>query len=797
MKNCGFDTETYLIGPPDNMIPKIVCASWDMAPQGAPFQVNGRDLASVFSGSEWQQVHSTGDGMELWDTNLGMWQQAYDEQVRIIIHNAKFDVGVALRYCIDVMNSQRPGRPEQARDLYLLIWDVLEKSLQNEWDTIQSKYHQTKPILVSCTLIREKLKNLSAHGGVEFFHGGRAQYGLANLVMHHLKINTFDKKVHQGGDGRTLDADGNDITGTAQAGAAWRLRYSELDNIPTYQWPREAWDYSLSDSTLARLVWEAQESKRSDYKSYSMNSESLQVYADICLGLTTAYGFRVDAQQREKIKTHLGQRLEVLNKILQDQGIVRPNGKLNTKVVKERCENLWEEMERQPIMTPHKDIATGKEVMEILAEFDPALQTYAERQKLIKVWDAFLPNLAGDRVYTNFDILKDTGRTSSRGNPKRKNQAPLYYAVNSQQMPRQPGVREVFLPEPGYVIVSTDWSTIELCSTAEVTYQLFGFSHHRDMINKGYDLHSYLGSGLAQKTMPELVDEYTQDRESAYRAFMAHRLDSIHDEDDSPEADKRRELKDAAGHYRNLAKPIGLGYPGGLSVKTMCVFAWTAYHVRVTEQQSTEFRRMWLDTYPEMVEYFKWVRGQTDPSRSGSDPKYCYETPGFCRWRSGATYCATANGMSMQSLSADGGKRSIAWLGRAFAGGLDGDNPYRILDACYPLTFIHDEHLTAIPDDELVTERALAVESLMHEAMKVHMPNVKIKAEPAVMRRWTKKADAEYQSSPGEQERALDRIAREYGIPISNQIAGMCRTQNPDLRLRAWDDFHEIPDLSY
>ena len=773
MLNVGWDTETYLIGAPSNIVPPIVCGSWDMGEEGTK--------ASV-----WQGVYSTGDGNELWDSTFNMWQGAWDEAYRIIIQNAPFDITVAMRFCMDVLGGTRLGNKKQARELYLLIWDVLEKNLDLEWD----KHHKgpSKPSIVSDTIIREKLKNLSAHGGVDILPWGKGRYSLGDLVMGHFKVNIYDKKVTMSPDGRYLDKDGNDITGTPQAASAWRLRYSLLDGKPTSEWPREAYDYALSDSTWARLVWDSQEAKRQAYGPYSMNSEALQIYSGVCLALATANGFRIDANQRDKVMAHMSEALTRIEPVLKDNGILRSNGTINTKIVKDRVEQKWNELGRHPLMTPSGDIATNKQVMEIIASYDPYLEFYAERQVLAKLRDAFLPSLQGTRVWTNFDILKETGRTSSHKGGKK----PIYPAVNSQQIPRRPGVREIFLPDQGYYICSNDYGMLELCSVGQCTYNLFGYSVHRDKANAGYDLHSFLGAAIARIKDPQVVDEYTMNLDEAYTAFRRNLLARPDREDDSPEAEHIRDLAKRTKNFRSLAKPVGLGYPGGLSVNTLCVFAKTVYHVVITPQESEEFRALWFQTYPEMEDYFRWVRAQTNRQNIDNEggSRYFYETPGLRRFRSGATYCATANGASMQSLSADGAKRSVCWVGRACAGGLRDDNPFRILDGCKHLSFIHDENLVAVPIDNMATERCYAIRDLMVMSMDMHMPDVLIKAEPALMHRWIKEAEPEWEENEQEAIGAFNQIHEQYGDRIADDVlkAGW----NTNQRLIPWDERHDV-----
>lgn len=827
--NCGWDTETYLIGAPDNIIPPLVCSTYDLAPAGTRFNLSqyrppGEDPNAIYraAGSTWTHCDSTGD-FTLFEHMLEMWQMAYQEELRIIIQNAAFDLTVGLRYAQEVAAGTRPGDRSKAMDLFMLIWEVLEKSLDNEWENCTSpdpvnlkNRDLEKPILVSDTIIRDKLYFLSTYGSISYYgseeEGGReVRRTLADFVKRYWRINIFDAKVSIGKNGRILDHEGNDITGTHQAAAAWRLRYKELDGIPSDRWEPNARDYAIRDATWARCIWEEQESIRQPLRHGSMNSEALQVYSDTSLRLATSTGFRVDRDQVKRLTQMLAGRLNDIEPHLRANGMLRSNGSQNKKVIKGLVAEIWDSMGQQPLLTDKGEIATNKEVMEIIAAYSPHLQLYSEYNGLAKIRDAFLPALTDEKVYTDFDILKETGRTSSRGSGKpTAKRTPIYKAVNSQQIPRKAGVRESFLPPPpdenapnGYVLCSADYGAMELCSVAQVTYNLFGASVHRDKINAGYDLHSFLGSSISRNKDPELVDFKTSPDE-AYKYLYAKAKANIPDDDTSPEAEQARAFKKRAKNMRSLSKPIGLGYPGGLGISTMCVFAKTVYGVEITEEESAECKELWLKTYPEMVEYFKWVEKQKDfrnkwkDGHNAGEFKLCYETDGFRRFRAGASFCAVSNGKSMQSLGADGAKRSVAWIGRACSGGAPRQGhgcEYSILDACFFQTFIHDELLVAIPKDELLTERALAVQELMIDAMQPHMPDIRLSAEPACMNRWIKAAEPEWIESTTERGAALARIERQYGSEVAYRADDHFRPENPSMRLIAWDDAHKAYGL--
>jgi DNA polymerase I len=719
MGTTGLDTETHLIGP-GNVIPRLVCVSYTEA-----------DGTGV--------VHSNADA-EAHHAISRMLADAVDGRSTIIIQNAAFDVTVLLRYAEDIINGSQQSFGGKGIDMAhawrSMIWDILENNLDRELND--------QPLLLSDTVLREKLYALSTTGVTE------GKFSLMDLTAKYLNIDLSFEKADP---------------------LAWRMRYSELDGISASEWVPEAYNYAAMDAVYAKAIWEIQEGFRQDRGEGSMRSEALQIYADVALRIATSHGFLMDPAQVTKIADRMEAEVTPAKlATLTATGILRSNGSIDTKALKDEVERVCMAQGITPVRTDKGAISTADDVLSSIPQLSKPLAEYQHRQEFNKILTAFLPNLKHPVVYANYDVLKETGRTSSHGNGKR---LPAYPAVNIQQMPRQEGIRECYVARPGYVLVSTDYSALELCSVGQVTYSLFGHSVHRERVNQGYDMHSYLGSAIAGLSERDLVGGFEPGTDGCYRSFMsALKYGKLADPSADyidylmsfKPADKVWEPKDAVKargkHYRTLAKPTGLGYPGMLGPKTFVDFARATYGVEVSIEEAESLRNFWRETYPESADMKAWVeeqkRGQRfSPELNKDIDTYGYTTKGYDRFRAGATYNAAANGTFMQSLSADGAKLAVAWTTRAMCGGLDADNPYRILEGCRLLAFIHDELITEIPDDEFLTIRALAISHLQCLAMSDVMPDIRFSidrtafpdpdakpsVEPAAMRRWSKAAE--------------------------------------------------------
>ena len=773
MRIRAFDTETFLIGP-GAIAPKLVCLT--------TAERVGDQIVTTLLGN--------GDKVEL----LAQLRDLFQVDGNML-------VGHASSYDLTVIATSYP-------EIEPLIWAKLEAGE------------------ITDTMLRERLLNLSRHGKLDMMplpDGSTKQirYQLADLAMTYLGLDLSALKS------------GDDV---------WRLRYNELDGYKATKYPKEAADYALGDAEHTLQIYECQE----QVPDASMATEAFQTAADFALACITLEGMPIDPVKFQEVsdmlagelsedkmapliaegiitapepsRPHANQLKKAVGLVAQWTGNTRPSNEellgwreeleesgvkfkapepshLKTAKLQHRVlacllsreagmsvEEAWamsfedvlklaEERNVKFNKTPGGDVSTASEVIDDVEGDDEIMGVYAHRQNLQKLVTTELPRMTwngkpADRVHFRFSALVETGRTSSRAEK-------LYPSGNGQNV--DPRVRPCHIPPPGYLICSTDYSTLELVCVAQVTLDKFGHSVYAEKINAGYDLHAYLGSALASSFLPSFRDATEGlGRDDAYEFFRSMKT-----------SDPK-----VYSHWRKFAKPIGLGFPGGLGPFKMLTLAKKTYGVDIVaeavarfEEHPEEFDRLnpsvlyyakklygmdendgmwtptlkgialarrlkdlWLDTYPEMVEYFNVLnavrKNRPKGEDEGSSDDFEYTTP-FGMVRKGCSYTSAANGECMQSPAAEGFKSAVFNLVRACRD----PNLKSILykPAAYVPNEIHDETLTFLREPD-AHDLAMEVREIMQESMKLVIRDVKVKAEPCLMRRWHKEAEPVYEA---------------------------------------------------
>ena len=534
--------------------------------------------------------------------------------------------------------------------------------------------------------------------------------GLSCLVDHYFKVDISETK--------TADS--------------WRMRYSELDGIKIEHWPKKAIDYAIDDSVWAYKI----------YKKQIEVDTLLSMKSSVYLNLMAAQGMGISQERVMTLKKEIMDILSPHYNYLIEQGFcTNVKGK---DIPRKNMKKLKEHIEVKDIdfkYTAKGSISVTGEALEFYQRQEPdeVLQRFADIGVYEKVLSAFVRRMEGnDTMYSSYSTVMVTGRTSSSGSS-------FYPSLNIQQLPRGvEGVtydlRNCFVPPAGFKILSIDYAGLELSSTAHQLYSVYGKSKMRDVVNGGdipTDMHSVLAAYIQKISYDEFIS-------------------------------RKKELK----HVRTLAKPINLGFPGGLGFDTMrkllymagiktkfkvlhkasrkedlvyLLYNLDAPDLRIArlskddwglvQDELVQLKRMFFKLYPELEDFLKHkhkdyiMKGSTKWTKNEYDEweledVYKYKVGSF--ERSWCTYTAFCNGFLMQSPAAQGAKAAVSEVYKQFYGNKD----------MIPKAFIHDEILFYVRENrEDLIEKAAYI--MIDEMQKV-LNSVRITVEASLANEWTK-----------------------------------------------------------
>ena len=649
-----FDTETHLIRP-GLLAPPLVCLTY----------VSDRPIP-VPSNGPFPDIYTKGIL-----TNADIGAAALEAvlkvpEIRIVGHNVAYDMAVCAAH--------RPS-------LLPLIFDAYDAGR------------------VSDTGIREKLIRLSLGDfTTDMSSGSKRQTKFSMAAIFQKRFNI-------------------DLSGDKDDPAAWRLRYHELDGIPTSQWPAAAKEYAIGDAERTYLLWCAQCSDASfaqvvDAETGLVTNEQEQAAAAFCLHLMGVWGVRTDHETVESLAARLENNVKAVRDALTDPRVALFRAKDGSKDVK-RLRALIEEVYagagRQPPTTEKGGTSTSKETLlsapvegqPLVLDGVPVLQALASISADEHNHSTYIPAFRhGVSVPINagWNVLVESGRTSAWG-------------PNWQNLPRVGGYRECVVPRPGWTFINADYSTIELCALAQVCLDQFGYSEMARALQAGRDLHLEMAADLLSITY-----------EQAY------------------ERRKTQEVKDA----RQMSKALNFGFPGGLGPETLCTWAWATYRVKFgdTPEEATQaargYKNRWLARWPEMREFFAMV----SMASAAGGGEFTLTQPRSGRLRGGAGYCDGCNSY-FQGLAADGAKAAMFYLsqecytGRSAMWTGEGLSP---LYGSRLTIFVHDEFIGEAPEEQAAAA-AERLSEVMAAGMKLYLPDIPVKCAPVLMRRWYKDAE--------------------------------------------------------
>jgi hypothetical protein len=146
-------------------------------------------------------------------------------------------------------------------------------------------------------------------------------------------------------------------------------------------------------------------------------------------------------------------------------------------------------------------------------------------------------------------------------------------------------------------------------------------------------------------------------------------------------------------------------------------------------------RDKWFQAWPEMAAYHKWAGAQYDANPLNPT----IESPGTGFIRGGLDTFSTAANHPFQHLAAVGAKTALWNVTReCYLPSLRSP-----LFGCRVLIFVHDELLVEMPEHKAHLAGPRLAE-VMIASMRTVVPDVKVSADPALMRFWSKAAEPVY-----------------------------------------------------
>jgi DNA polymerase-1 len=367
-----------------------------------------------------------------------------------------------------------------------------------------------------------------------------------------------------------------------------RTTFAQFKGHSPLQIPQGHLEYAAKDAIATMMLYlRLMPEIAAQDQMGTLLSHDIQVKGDWALGCIMRNGIGFDLARKEEWLKEQDETLLNLQRRLANYGWVR-----GQKGVNQRFEEIlkWLDIADKLPRTSSGMISSSRKDLEKFQNV-PFIRDYLDFNELEHATN-FVRGLDTNRVHSRYNLLLNTGRTSAS-------------KPNIQQVPRVGGLREMYIPKHGHVLIDIDYSAIELAGLAQVCLNEVGFSTMGDLINEGKCLHYYTASNVYRK--PE--DQITKEE-------------------------------------RQFAKIPNFAFPTNMSPNTFIEYC-SGYNVPMTLQQATDLKEAYKQSYPEISEHF-WKVPRNDAT--------VYTLTG--RARANCTYTAYLN-TKFQGLCADGLKLAM------------------------------------------------------------------------------------------------------------------------------------------
>lgn len=404
----------------------------------------------------------------------------------------------------------------------------------------------------------------------------RGSAAVDEKVIRYAKLSDLAKRRA----GMTLHKDNED-----DAGRVIRTTFDRFID-PSTKIPPEYLEYAAKDAEATYRVFISQWKEATIYandtsdceypifadarRRFGLLSESLQVRGAVSLRWLEGFPLRVDSGRVEALRGSLRGEFSELQELLLSFGWAKRTrgGKFSICTAPLRaalcayCEPLGITPERTPsgkhVTLKHDywaSILPRRSITELLA--DGSEQSGSDGRATLEhqaaVWMRYsrVQKLLGtylnvystaDAHYPSYHLLgARTGRLSC-------------VRPNVQNIPKhRDGIRALFVPRPGHVLIEGDYKSAELVALAQIYHAKFGGSRLGDALNGGADPHM-----------------------ATARLIVGSRWETLTDEE--------------RARMRQASKAANFGFPGGLGARRFVDYAWKGYGVRLTLPEAQAIR---------------------------------------------------------------------------------------------------------------------------------------------------------------------------------------------------------------
>jgi DNA polymerase I-like protein with 3'-5' exonuclease and polymerase domains len=475
----------------------------------------------------------------------------------------------------------------------------------------------------------------------------------------------------------------------------WRLRYAELEDAPVSEWPERAREYALDDVRRLRQVWRSQiEQARAVEASYPgvLGTAAMETRAAFALGLMRSWGLVTDRGAVDALRSQIEIEVAAKREILRAAGLIRvagskraPKWTLDTKRILAHAQTLG---------------VDTREAWKLRSTRDPALCAVADYTHLTaKALGTYVPLLQSgilEPIHARVESMVASGRTSTS-------------EPNIQNIPREAGFHECFVPRAGRAYCAVDFDCAELRSLAQTTWMLVGDRSRMAALFRAD---------------PHADPHLTFGCETLLRISM--------DEARARGGVKDKEIKAA----RQRAKAANFGFPGLMGARRFAANSAKDFWARggagvvFSESEAQDLLRAYKQQWPELEAYWRAV-DQIPGVREGHG---CVRSPVSEAWRGGCAPTDAANN-AYQSTTAYGAKLALWAVARACFDA----RARSVLYGSRIAVFVHDEIVCEVPLSS-ASECEAEMTRIMIAAFRRAHPDVPVSAAGVLMSCWSKDA---------------------------------------------------------